>query len=66
MNHVIIFQVDWGLGLGNVPFQNHECRVQNCFLTADRNLMGDSSESKFDAILYFLPGLVINHNVFHL
>ena len=27
-------------------------------MTADRNLLGDSGESKFDAILFYLPAMV--------
>jgi hypothetical protein len=50
--------VDWGIGLGNEPFRRQECRVQNCFLTADKNLFGESAEAKFDAILFYMPALV--------
>jgi hypothetical protein len=52
--------VDWGIGVGNDPFQRQECRVRNCFVTADRNLLGESGESNFDAILFNLPGMVGN------
>ena len=34
--------------------------MQNCFISADRNALGDSGESQFDAILFYLPAMVIH------
>ena len=53
---------DWNFGIGNAPFENQMCRVQNCFLTADQNLLNDIS--KFDALLFHISGInqdVVKH-----
>ena len=51
---------DWGIGEGNAPFETQVCRVQNCYLTSNRDLLGSNSIDKFDALLFHLSGIQEN------
>ena len=43
---------DWNIGEGNSPFELQVCRIQNCYLTSDKDLLGKGQIDKFDALLF--------------
>lgn len=49
--------VDWGFGQGNKPFESMKCRVQNCYITVDKTMLGNNNVSAFDAVLFHLDTL---------
>ena len=50
---------EWSFGTSRA---NHAevCRVQNCYLTSNRDLLGSNNIDKFDAFLFHLSGIQDN------